>query len=574
MHDLIIRNGLIVDGSKSKPFLGDVAIKGDRIVAVGVVDGDAKQEIDAKGCLVTPGFVDPHTHYDGQVCWDKYLTPSINHGVTTVIVGNCGVGFAPVRPGTEDDLVALMEGVEDIPGAALTEGIPWTWESFPEYLDALDGMDRALDVVTQIPHAALRAYVMGVKRGPEEDATDDEIKAMAALVEQAIDAGAMGFSTSRTYRHMSKSGDAVPGTTADYRELKAISDAMVEKGRGHIQLISDNLHEDAEVEWLESFSQASGLPVIISPTGEDKDIGGLFRMAIKNYDNGAPIRVQLPPRGQGYLFTLESTIHPLMLSPTWQQQIKGLPLDQQVAKLRDPEIRKQILSEEFHTTWPWLQNTLGNFGYMFPLGEDLNYEPEEADSIKAQAERTGKSAREICYDMMLARDGKGVIYHPSGGYEKYNLDYINRLMNTDAILLGVSDAGAHCGMISDASQGTFMLTHWCRDRAKGTLPIELIIHRMTRDPALTFGLRDRGLLQPGYRADVNIIDHDNLALHYPEMAYDLPEQGRRFVQYAVGYKATIKNGVVILQDDQITGATPGGLVRGPQADPLSTLAAE
>ena len=571
MFDTIIKNGTIVDGTKAAKFSGDIAIKDGVIVEVAeTIEGDAKDVIDAKGHLVTPGFVDPHTHYDGQVCWDPYLTPSIWHGVTTAIAGNCGVGFAPVRKGEEDKLVELMEGVEDIPGITLAEGVTWNWESIPEYLDALSNIDRAVDIGFLASHGPVRAYAMGFEKAIGGEAAPEEVQEMCRIIDEAIEAGALGFSTSRTYRHRSTAGDEVPGTHAPRDELHAIVDTMAKSGHGTLQVISDSIDTDAEMDWVEKYSKETARPVLINPLGEE-DFQKLFTDINRNWSEGRPMRFQMPPKGQGYLFTLRSSVQPLMIYRSYRAEAEKAAgdFDKLIAAMKTPEVREAILNDTpppADKLGPWGMRTFLDFTRMFPMDHACDYEPEKERSIQAMADAQGKKPLELVYDMLLEDDGNKIIYHPDGGYDNYDLSGMKAtLENVPFSFLGLSDAGAHCGMICDATMPSFMLAFWCRDRERGDkMHLETVVHRLTQDPAEMFGLNDRGVLKPGYLADINIIDFDNLQLEYPEMVYDLPEGGRRFIQRAKGYKMILKCGVPILVDDEVTGKTPGTVVRGPQ----------
>jgi len=570
MHDLVIRNGRIVDGTGDAAKNGDVAIDGGRITSAGGKAGAGRREIDAGGMLVTPGWVDIHTHYDGQVTWDPYLSPSSWHGVTTIVMGNCGVGFAPVERGKEEFLIGLMEGVEDIPGAALAEGIKWQWESFPQYLDALEKMKRVLDVGAQVPHGSVRAYVMGERGARNEEATPDDIAKMAAIVRDSLRAGALGFTTSRTMLHRAKNKELVPGTFASEAELLGIGRAMGEAGHGVFEMASDMVGPDATMEWMVKFSTETGLPITFAMAQVDQNPQG-YRTVLdrvrKFNAGGAYLVPQIPGRPTGILMGWQSSLHPFITHPTYKE-LAHLPIDERVAKLRDPAIKARILGEQPGSGDRMAIYFMTNWFKYFALGDPPNYEPAREDSIGARAERMGKSAAELCYDMMLERNGRELLYMPFANYSDYNFDALREMLLDPVTALGLSDGGAHCGAICDASMPTYMLTHWARDRRRGErLPIEFAVKRQTSDTAKFYGLRDRGTLTPGMKADVNVIDFDNLTLHPPKMIFDLPAGGKRLVQEVEGYKYTVQTGEVTYESGKATGALPGRLIRGPQPAP-------
>ncbi|HVM99593.1 MAG TPA: amidohydrolase family protein [Caulobacteraceae bacterium] len=565
MRDLIIRGGTIVDGSGGTPFEGDVAIDGDRIVEVGKVAGEAKREIDARGMLVTPGFVDIHTHYDGQATWDPLLAPSSWHGVTTAVMGNCGVGFAPVRPDQHQFLIELMEGVEDIPGSALAEGIDWRWERFPEYLDALEAKPRAIDVGTQVPHGAVRAYVLGERCNTDYVPNEAEIAQMAALVREGVEAGALGFSTSRTLLHRDVRGVHVPGTFAGSDEMLALGMAMKGLRHGVYELVSDHLGDDDEWEWVKTFARESGLPVTLVATSAGAYQGDkMYNIAEEARVQGMEIRPQIAGRPTGVLHGLTSSLNIFASHPTYRRDIAHLPLAEKVAMMKKPEVRAALLAEA-----PTFRNgpmALGSDDFLyrvFPLGERPDYEPDRAASVGGLAEAAGVSPKEMMYDLLLREGGRELFYQPLGGYVTYNFDFFRKNMQHPNVVFGLSDGGAHCGVIADAGMPTFILTHWGRDRTKGErFPLEFLVRKLTRDTAMAYGLSDRGQLKPGLLADVNVIDFDKLRLYRPEAVYDLPAGGRRLVQRASGYRHTVKSGQVTFQDGEHTGALPGSLVRG------------
>lgn len=571
MYDIIIRGGTIYDGTGNAPFKGAVAILGEKIVAVGEVDGSAQREIDATGQIITPGFIDIHTHYDGQVTWDPYLQPSTYHGVTTAIMGNCGVGFAPCKPDEHDWLIGLMEGVEDIPGTALAEGIDWQWESFPEYMDALEGKEFALDIGVQVPHGALRAYVMGQRGADLEPANEQDISEMSRLVVDALDAGALGFSTSRTEKHRDKNGAHTPSFKAEQAELHGIAKAMGDADKGVIQLIADFWDFDPEFALIRGMTEVSGRPLSLTIEQDDRhpDIWTKVLDGIADANTrGLPMRGQVPPRPTGVLLGLTSTLNPFILHQTYRQ-IAHLPLEQQVKELSDPEFRKKLLAEEpVYPEGQIITMLCTSFHKMFELGEVPNYEPATEDSAGMVAERDGRSPREVLLDWMLKRDGHALLYFPLMNYMNGSLDDVRTMMTHPNVAFGLGDGGAHVAILCDASFPTTILTHWGRDRTRGPkLPLEWLIKGQTMANAQVVGLNDRGVLAPGMKADVNIIDFDNLTLQSPEIVYDLPAGGKRLIQKASGYTATIISGTVAFENGEPTGAMKGKLIRGAQSRP-------
>jgi N-acyl-D-amino-acid deacylase len=567
MHDLVIRGGVIVDGSGAPGRSGDVAIDGERLTRVGGGAGAARRELDARGCIVAPGWVDIHTHYDGQVTWDPYLSPSCWHGVTTVVMGNCGVGFAPAKPDRHQWLIGLMEGVEDIPGTALAEGIRWEWETFPEYLDALARMPRVLDVAAQVPHGAVRAYVMGERGAKNEAATASEIVAMADIVRDGIAAGALGFSTSRTLLHRAVDGEPVPGTFATEDELLGIGRALGVLGRGVFELASDLRPEEPEIAWMERLSRETGRPVTFTLLQNDLDPGQWRRMleaTERAAARGARVIGQISARPTGLLMGWESTAHPFIFHPTYRA-LAHLPLAARVERLRDPAIRSRIMTEDPAFADPLAAFVCTQFHKLFPLGDPPDYEPAAERSVAAMATRAGRSPQEVAYDLMLGRDGRELLYLPLLNYADFDFEPIRAMLEHPNTVLSLSDGGAHCGLICDASTPTLLLTHWVRGRTRGPrLPLERMVRRQTLETAALYGLDDRGLLAAGRLADVNVIDLDGLRLAPPEMVFDLPAGGRRLVQRASGYRYTVKNGTVTFENGRAVGAFPGRLVRGPQ----------
>ena len=571
-YDLVIRNGTIVDGTGAPRFTGDVAVKDGLIAEVGAVSGDGAEEIDAAGKIVAPGWVDIHTHYDGQATWDAEMAPSSWHGVTTVVMGNCGVGFAPAAPDRRQWLIGLMEGVEDIPGTALAEGMKWEWESFPEYLDALEKMPRAIDVGTHVPHGAVRAYVLGDRERPGAIPTPEDIEQMSAIVEDGVRAGALGFSTSRTVLHRSIDGEVVPGTTATAEELVAIGRAMGRVGHGVFEMASDMMREWNEFGWMGQLSRETGLPVTfaaLQSIAKELPLEEQIEKMRAENDNGANIVAQIALRGNGIVMAWRGTVHPFRLRPSWQA-IAELPWEQQKAKLLDPAFKAQLLSEANDFS-PVPQDVVGlimvvtcGWTMQYEMDEDFDYEPQAQASVQARAEAAGVTPEEYAYDMLCRDEGKGFIYLPILNYADGNLDFLEELQAADDTVNSLSDGGAHCGTICDAASPTFMLQHWVRDRKRGRISLETAVKRQCRDTARLYGLDDRGVIAPGYLADLNVIDLARVKLGKPWLAFDLPAEGKRLLQRAEGYEATIKNGVVTFRDGKWTGETPGGLIRGPQ----------
>jgi N-acyl-D-aspartate/D-glutamate deacylase len=567
MHDLVIRNATIVDGTGNDRFSGDVAIEDGKIVAVGEVTGKGKTEIEAEGNILAPGWVDVHTHYDGQATWDPYVTPSSWHGVTTVVMGNCGVGFAPVRPGEEQNLIEMMEAVEDIPGTALAEGIDWKWESFPEYLDALEAFPRAIDIGTQMPHSAIRAYVMGNEGSYRDVATEAEIDEMAAITREGLVAGALGFSTSRTILHRDKDGELIPGTNSTPEELLALGRTLGEVGHGVFEMVSDAMGRDPDLDWMKQFCKETGRPITFVVAQMDWDPDGwrdTLAQAAELVSEGIILRPQIPGRPTGMLMGFITSLHPFITHPTFKK-IADLPHAELIAELKKPETRKQILSEKPTAEDGILAMLLGNFIKFFPIHDSPDYEPTKEQSVAERATALGVTPQELAYDLMLERDGQGYLFAPLGNYARFNHDHLREMLLDETTLLGLSDGGAHCGLIADASMPTFMLTHWVRDRSRGErIPLEKMVKIQSQDTAALYGLKDRGVIAPGMKADLNLIDLDALYLHPPTMVYDLPMSGRRIIQKVDGYLKTIVNGEITYEDGVATGALPGKLIRGPQ----------
>lgn len=572
MTDFVITNANLVDGSGSSARMADIAISHGRISEVterGQISTSGKRLIDAQGLLVTPGFVDIHTHYDAQVSWDPMLTPSSWHGVTTAVMGNCGVGFAPAHPERHQWLIELMEGVEDIPGAAMTDGIDWQWESFPEYLDSVDNRHYVIDVGTQIAHGALRAYVMGQRGADNEPANADDCVNMARLVEEALRAGALGFSTSRTPLHKSKSGELVPGTMVDPTELYAIADAMSRVGHGNFQFSPEHVRVPIEEwPWMRELAQRSGRPVSVnlSQTDQSPDLWrSVLELLTQAHNDGIPIYTQVAGRSIGIMYCLQGSAHPLLFHPAYAE-VQNLPLAERLIALKEPARRERLLNEIPNDGGLFQKIVFDKLDGMWIVdGANIDYEPRREDSVGGIARRTGTNPMQLIVDQLCRDDGNGMIYAPFFNYSYGDLSMAYEAHRHPHTRMGLSDAGAHCGAICDGGMPTFMLTHWTRDRTRGPrLPLEFIVHRQTRQTAEFYGLHDRGLIAPGMRADINIIDYDNLGFDVPRMAYDLPANGRRLVQHGQGYKATFVAGVQTVDNDTFTGELPGRLVRGPQ----------
>ena len=569
MHDIVIRGGTIVDGTGAPKYTGDVAIDGDRLVQVGGKAGPGRREIDAAGALVTPGWVDVHTHYDGQATWDPVLAPSSWNGVSTILFGNCGVGFAPVRPEHRQGLIDLMEGVEDIPGIVLSEGLKWDWESFPDYLDALERLPRTIDIAAQIPHHPLRVYVMGERGLRRELATPADIAEMRKLTAEALEAGAFGFTTSRTEQHRTPTGDLVPGRNAAPEELLGIGRAMRDAGRGVFGMLSDFEDEAAEFAWMTQLGQETGHKLwflLTDRAGDPKRWKRLMDAARDARGIGAAISAQVAGRQVGLILGLTTSLNPFVAKPAFAA-LANLPKAERLAKLRDPAVRAQILAEEpaehLLRILPPLHRVIATmWSRMFLLGDPPNYEPPPEDSIAAQAATAGQDPAAYVYDYLTGADGERMIFFPVVNYTPGDLRVVQEMITDESAILGLSDGGAHCGLICDASMPTFMLTHWVRDRSRGPrLGLEWIVKRQTADTADYFGFKDRGRLAAGLKADVNIIDLAALRLHPPEMIFDLPAGGRRLVQHVDGYRASIVSGVPIFENGAETGARPGRLVR-------------
>jgi N-acyl-D-aspartate/D-glutamate deacylase len=563
--NLVIRNGTIVDGSGADPFEADVAISGGQISAIGKSLPRGVQEIEARDRLVTPGFVDVHTHYDAQVTWSSNLSPSSWNGVTTVLLGNCGVGFAPCRPDQRDMLVKLMEGVEDIPEVVLTDGLPWTWQTFPDFLDVLDKQRYDVDIATQVPHAALRVYVMGQRGADREPATEQDRRRMAELAEEGIRAGALGFSTSRTLNHRTLDGKHIPTLRAEEAELTAVARAMRSAGAGWLQIVSDFEDQDQEFDLFRRLAEASGRPVTLTLLQSDtkpdgwRDLLGQIEAA-----NAAGLHItgQVRSRPTSVLLGFELSQNPFMGRPSYRK-IAGLNFAERMRHLRDPAFRAALLADTFQGDRR--AQRVERWDRMFPLGDPPDYEPRPEDSVAARAAREGRSPDEVAYDLLMVRDGQAILYLPVTNYTAGNLDVVREMIAHPNTLLGLGDGGAHVGIMCDATATSYTLTHWTRERGRGALfPVAWAIRRLSHDNAAAVGLNDRGLLRVGMKADLNVIDYDRLMLRSPEIVYDLPAGGKRLVQRTDGFDATIVSGALIYRKGQATGDLPGRLVRGPQ----------
>jgi len=577
MSGLVITNARLVDGSGAPQRMADVTVDAGLVTNVqpagSASTAHAARTIDADGLLLTPGWVDVHTHYDAQVSWDPWVTPSSWHGVTTIVMGNCGVGFAPTAPDRHEWLIELMEGVEDIPGSAMTEGITWDWTTFPEYLDAIDRTPHVLDIGTQIAHGPLRAFVMGERGAANEPASNDDIAAMATLVEAALRAGALGFSTSRTPLHRSKGGELVPGTSAAAAELLGIGEAIRRAGHGVFQFAPD--HADVPVKewpWMRDLAALTGSPVCVNLNQPDsapevwRTVLGLLDGAAAD---GLPLYAQIAGRSIGILYCLHGSVHPLLFHPAYSE-VAHLPMPQRVAALAEPERRRRIIEDEPDDGGLFRHVVLDKLDRIYPVdGANIDYEPPASASIKAIAAANGQSPMALLLDQLTSGDGNGpgngLVYAPFFNYTYGDLSMTYEATLHERTRMGLSDAGAHCGAICDGGTPTFMLTHWTRDRTRGPrLPLEYVVHRQTQQTAALFGLGDRGVVAPGMRADLNLIDYDSLTFDMPRMAFDLPAGGRRLVQQAHGYRAVFVDGTQTVADDEFTGELPGRLIRGPR----------
>ena len=568
--DLIIRGGRVLDGSGAEAFDADIMIDAGKIVAIGTANLRGREEIDARGKIVTPGFVDIHTHYDGQAIWSNRLDPSSAHGVTTVVLGNCGVGFAPCRSSDHDLLIRLMEGVEDIPEVVMAEGLPWTWESFPEYLNAVESSPRDIDVAAYLPHSALRVFVMGERGARREAATSSDLETMGALAGEALRAGAIGFATSTIPAHRTRDGEAIPTYLAAERELQAIARAIARAGHGVLQMVADFEPEAADtaenlVSLFARLSQTAGQPLCFTLTQSTRHPKRwrevLDRVNAANAIDGVTIRPQVLPRPLGMLLGHELSLNPFRMCPSYAREIAPLPQALKLERLRNSAMRARLIRESPLEPKQILYRLGRTFERMFEIGDTINYEPALSESIAARARRAGVDPLELAYDLMLERDGTAMLFLAASNYANGNLDHALEMMRDESTVLGLGDGGAHYGLICDASYPTFLLSHWARDRQGERLALPFVIKALTHVPASVVGLDDRGLLKPGYKADLNVIDYDALTLRAPHISDDLPGNRRRLNQSADGYNATIVSGKAIVRYDQPTGTLPGRLVR-------------
>ena len=571
-YDLIIRNGTIVDGLGGEPYVGDVAVRDGVIAAVGSINGaTAEREIDATGLLVTPGFVDLHTHYDGQAIWSERMTPSSAHGVTTVVMGNCGVGFAPCRQEDHDVLVDVMAGVEDIPGVVMTDGLPWNWETFPEYLDALEAGKRDIDVAAYLPHSPLRVYVMGQRGADREPATADDLAKMRALAKEAIEIGALGFASSRLTIHKTESGSPIPSYDAAREEIEEIAKGVVDGGGGLLQFVPDIPAGGYQhvLQTVFDVAEDVNLPVtftmVVANSG-DPTWPDAINMIEKANAAGGDVTAQLLPRPIGLIIGLQLTANPFVLYPSYRE-IAHLPLAERVAEMRRPEVRARILADKPGHGHPILY-VAQMWDWIFPLDDNPNYEPNPTDSIGARARARGVNPMEEAYDRLLDDDGRAMLLVATSNLESNSLDTVGKLLHREDVVLGLGDGGAHYGMICDASYSTFFLAHWARDRKSGRFTVAEAVRELTSVPARVAGLDDRGRIAVGFKADFNVIDHAALRLHKPVISHDLPAGGRRLDQTAEGYVATVVSGQVIAENGVPTRARPGKLVRGQQPVPV------
>lgn len=566
-YDLVIRGGTIFDGLGNRGVVADIAVKDGRIAAIGDISGSGEEEIDAAGRMVTPGFVDVHTHYDGQALWENRLAPSSNHGVTTAVMGNCGVGFAPCKPHQRDMLVAVMEGVEDVPEIVMTEGLPWNWETFPEYLDTLETRELDIDIAAQLPHSALRVFVMGERAADHEPPTAEDLAQMRALTTEAIHAGALGVTTSRNLMHRTKAGELAPSLFSEEDELIALADGLRDAGDGVYQMIPRVTGDAAEeFELMRRLAKASGRPLSYTllqmPSGDPDGWRISLDKLAEARSDGLPIRAQVAPRPVGMLYGLDLSFHPFSLHPSFRPLLDR-PLAEKVAAMRDPAFRAQLLSEEPEDSNPVSVKTVQACRYAYPMGTSPDYEPDLADRIDKRAEALGITPEEYAYDLLLEQDGKAILYQPGANYRDGNLDAVHGMLSHPGTVMGLADGGAHYGMICDASFPTFFLKRWASEaRQEQRIPVETAIAALTSEPADMVGLYDRGRLTIGAKADINIIDFDALQLHIPSVVQDLPAGGKRLRQLADGYDATIVSGVVTYRNGEHTGAVPGRLVRG------------
>ena len=568
-HDIVIRGGTVVDGTGGVPYAADLAIDGGRIVAIGQVPGSGAEEIDAAGQFVTPGFVDIHTHYDGQITWENRLSPSSGHGVTTVVMGNCGVGFAPCKRTDHELLIKLMEGVEDIPEVVMAEGVPWNWETFPDYLDALEKRESDIDFAAQLPHSPLRVYVMGERGANLEPPSEQDLSEMRRLTKEAVLAGALGVTSSRSYAHRFRSGQLAPSVPTEDQELLALAEGLRDAGAGVFQMVpSYDITATQRFKLFREIVETSGRPLSFTFM-QTPHAPGDWRQTLDDLEaarnDGLPIKGQVIPRPTGGMLGLELSLHPFALNPGFRE-IEHLPLAEKVQRMRDPVFRQRVLSEQPADPHEFFKYIVSDLEAMFVLGDPPNYNPAPEDSIAARARRMGKAPNELIYDILLERDGREILYRPMGNMEGEKFESSGRnFLKTQNTILGLGDGGAHYSMICDAAYSTYLLTYWVRDaKSDRGLPLPWAIKKLAHEPAAAVGLHDRGLLKPGLKADINVIDLARLHLHAPHVSYDLPAGGKRLAQRADGYAATIVSGKVTYRNGKATGALPGRLVRGAQ----------
>ncbi|MEI8305367.1 MAG: amidohydrolase family protein [Burkholderiales bacterium] len=566
-YDLIIRGGTLHDGAGGAPRVADIAVKDGRIAAIGQVNGSAPEEIDARGLLVTPGFVDVHTHYDGQTTWENRLAPSSQHGVTSVVMGNCGVGFAPCKPDQRDILVKVMEGVEDVPEVVMTEGLPWNWETFPEYLDALEARRFDIDVAAQLPHSALRVYVMGERAATHEPPTAQDLARMRALTAEAVRAGALGVSTSRNMMHRTKAGELAPSLYSEEDELGALAEGLKDAGQGVFQIIPAPMGDArSEFALMRRLAERSGRPLSYSliqmPTGDENGWRDSLAALSQAATDGLEIRAQVAPRPVGMFYGLDLSFHPFAFHPSYKA-ISHLPLAERVARMKDPAFRARLMHEQPEDTNPINLKTVKSFRYAYAWDQEADYEPDFSQRLDHRAKAAGLSIEEFAYDLLLANDGRAIFYQPAANYRDGNLNAVREMLVHPRAVVGLADGGAHYGMICDASFPTYFLTRWARDAApEQRIDLPEAIVALTSAPATLAGLADRGKLAVGLKADINVIDFARLRVHVPSVAHDLPAGGRRLQQPADGYVATIVSGTITYRNGQPTGALPGRLVRG------------
>lgn len=570
--DTVVRRGLIADGTGSEPAEGDVAIIDGRVVEVGRVKGSGQEEIEARGKLVTPGFVDIHTHYDGQAIWSTRLSPSSSHGVTTVVMGNCGVGFAPCRRSDHEMLVGVMEGVEDIPGAVMAEGLSWDWETFPEYLNALEERRHDIDMGVYLPHSPLRVYVMGQRGADNETATATDLAQMQRITREAAEAGALGFASSRASLHRTRDGAAIPSFDVADAEFRAIADGLRQAARGIIQVSMDapRISFAKEIDWLRRLALASGRPTTFSfgaPNERSDEWRTLLSQIADANKEGASVTAQIFPRPIGMILGFNLSVNPFCLCETYQPLAK-LPLAQRINELRRPEIRERLLVEPAGPSPSMLTKVGRMFNYMFPIGDSPNYEPSPDSSIAAEARRRGVTAESLAYDLLLEKNGEAMLAVWMGNYQDGSLDYVLEMLERENIVFGLGDGGAHYGMLCDASYPTYVLAYWARDRKGKQISLGRAVKALAADAARTVGLLDRGILASGYKADLNIIDYEGLTLCAPEVSYDLPAGGRRLNQRAKGFDLTMVAGQITYRNGEPSGALPGRLVREVQRAPV------